>query len=108
MSALHLTLVLAAIPGNASERASKVGVHRSTLHRWTTGVSAPREEEWERLAKLVGVDLAVLRYGPTPVLRSLLPKPAPTRAEVIAMSGSASEIARATGLHRGTVARWRR
>lgn len=108
MIALHLSLALAAIPGSVESKARALSVHRSTLHRWTTGKSAPREDEWERLAKMVSVPVAILRYGPAPVLRSLLPKPPPTKAEVIAMVGTASEIARATGLHRGTVARWRR
>lgn len=106
--ALHLTLALNALPGNLNEKAEALGAHRTTLHRWTTGKTVPREEDWARLAGLLDVPLPVLRYGPTPVLRSCLPAPKPSREEVVGMSGTVGEVAASTGYKRSTILRWRR
>jgi hypothetical protein len=105
---LHLTLALAALPGNVSQKADLLKVHRTTMHRWTSGRTLPREEDWATLSRLPDVPLGTLRYGPTPVLRSMLPRPRPTRAEVLRMSGTLDEVSAITGHTRSTILRWRR
>ena len=105
MDPLHLRLALDALPGNVSEKAAKLGVHRTTLHRWCSGESAPREEQLAVLASLVGVPAAAIRYGPTPYLRSLLPPRKWTREEVATLP--VAEAAEKAGVSVKTIRRWR-
>lgn len=107
-AALHLSLALAALPGNLEQKAAALGAHRTTLYRWTSGRTVPREEDWALLARLLDIPVAVLRYGPTPVLRSCLPAPKPSREETVRMTGTVGEVAARTGHNRSTVLRWRR
>lgn len=71
--ALRMELALRALPGNVNSKAQKFGVHRTTLHRWASGVSEPTYEDVKKLAEMLGIPTSAI-YGPTPVLRTLLPR----------------------------------
>lgn len=103
----RIELVLAAAPGSMAKKAEALKVHRSTLHRWASGAVEPTTDQVAAVAGLLGLPPAVVHYGPTPVLRSLLPTRV-DRAAARRLAGSAADVAAAVGVHRSTVSRWRK
>jgi len=57
----NLAVVLPTI-GNDAELADRLGVSRSSVCRWRTGATAPREEHLVAIAELAGVSPGDLRY----------------------------------------------
>mgnify|MGYP001568528790 FL=1 len=66
----RVRLALDALPGTDADRARALGVDRSTILRWRTGEVAPSRPQ--ALAEPLGVDVALLVYGPTARLRVML------------------------------------
>lgn len=104
---LLLKLATDALGPTTTSRADRLRVHRSTIHRWVTGKCRPREDDWEQIARALDIPVAVVRYGPVPVLRSMLP-PRWTADVAAASSLPAVEAAHRAGVSVATIRRYRK